>query len=194
VRELIVIPLESDRFAVEVLAALRRLQAEYQEDSGGAGGPGPSATGDDHPAVSRPGRRRVWWCLRSAALAALVGGAIGGLAGAATAVRGEAPSPSTPSIGGVLGALLGRGVGGGGLLVAAAGATFAILLLRVHRGEPARTRAAPTVIRLVAYLTRDGTSLEVRRARASGLPITPPEGVEGRPEAFWARADATAAR
>jgi hypothetical protein len=190
VSELIAIPLESDRHAVELLAALRRLQAEYRADSGGTGA---SATGDDVLTVTRPGRRLVWWRLRSAALAVLVGGAIGGLTVAAAAVCGEAPAPGTPLVGGVPEAPMGRGVGVGGLL-AAVGATFAILLLRLHRAEPARTRAAPTVTRLVAYLVRDGSSLEARRVRVSSFRIASPAEAEGRPEAVPARADATAAR
>jgi hypothetical protein len=193
VSELIAVPVESDRRAVQALAALRRLQAEYEGDPGR---PGASALEEVNPIVSRPDRqRRPRLRLRTTALAALVGGAVGaagGLAGAAMALHCGAPAPGAPLTGGVPGDLPGAGVGWA--LGAAAGAILAVLLLWFPRGRPVRTRVGPKVTWLVSYVVRDARPPGSRLVRASVLQITLPADAEGRLRAILSRADAAAAR
>jgi hypothetical protein len=185
--ELIAIPLESDRRAVAVLAALRRLQAEY-EDEGDAAGSG--VTGDDCASLlgADPGRRRVWRRLRSILLAALTLGATGAavalLSGALPPDAGHVEGATAPQLRACAGALL----------VAAA---CALLLRLPHRGaRPRQPRrdARPTVTWLLSYVMRDASSTGGRRLRATILQVTLPVEAEGRLKAILARADATAAR
>jgi hypothetical protein len=187
--ELIAIPLESDRRAVAVLAALRRLQAEYEgEGEGDAAGSG--VTGDDRASLlgPDPGRRRVWRRLRSILLAALALGATG----AAVALLSGALPPDAGHVEGAIPPQLRAGAVA--LLVAAACA----LLLRLPRrgGRPRKPRrgARPTVTWLVSYVMRDASSTGRSRLRATILQVTLPVEAEGRLRAILARADATAVR
>jgi hypothetical protein len=182
--ELIAIPLESDRRAVEVLATLRRLQAEYRGASGGSGGAGDGALPLGFP-LGR--RRRLWRCLRSVALASLIGGVAALVAGLAVAVRDGAPAPGLPQLGSVPAQAL---LTGGGLLIGAACATLIWLL---HRRTLPRMQSPRTVTWLVSYIMQDGPSPRGSAVRASVFQITLPVEAEGRLKAILARADATAA-
>jgi hypothetical protein len=187
--ELMAIPLGSDRRAVEVLAALRRLQAEYADD-GAPAGPGATARDPGRPSGADPGRRRAWRRLAALALAALALGA----AGAAGALHDGASVLDAPPAEGVTGALLGAGVC---LLLGAACATLVWLLRRrALPGEPGRPGgpAPPRVTWLVSYVVRDPPSPQGHpRLRATILRVTLPAEAEGRLKAILARAGAPAA-
>jgi len=195
--ELISIPLESDRRATAVLAAVRRLQAEYQAGPEASWAPTDGA-GDGAPAAGRRGPRRG---VRSERLAALVGGAVG--ATVALVLTAHAPGLRAPGgltaglLAGVYGALAGALAG---LLASRAGEA-----LRGHRprgGIRAPTDApatpdeagGPTVTWLVSYVMRDGDSTGPARLRASVLQVTLPAEAEGRLKAILARADAATSR
>jgi hypothetical protein len=189
--ELIAFPVESDRRAVEVLSALRRLQAGCWGDPEVSGASGNAAAS---PRASRPGQKHAWrrrgFGLAIGALTTLVGGA----AGAAVALVSAAAVSGTPAIGALLAAASGAGIliaAAGALVGAAVGATLCVLLW--HRRFPATSRA-PTVALLVSYFIHDGRALRVWRLRASILQVTLPADAEGRLKAILARAGATAAR
>jgi hypothetical protein len=190
-RELIAIPLESDRRAVEVLAALRRLQAEY-DDRGASAGSGATTRGSVSPFEAHPGgRRRGWRRLGVAVLAALALGA----AGAAVALLYGAPSSGIRPTQGVTDALPSPGVCG--LLGAAGAALVWLLRRRPLRREPWRPggHPRPTVTWRVSYVVRDPPSPQGSpRLRATILQVTLPAEAEGRLRAILARADATVAR
>jgi hypothetical protein len=184
--ELIAIPLESDRRAAEVLAALRWLEAEY-EDEGDAGASGADPDAPASPMSVAPDRRPGWRRPLAYVFAALALGALG----AAVVLFGGAPPPGVRPVEGATaaGALLVAAAGV--LLVAAAGAAP----LPAGRRRPAdRSRSAPAVTWLVSYLMRDRDAPGARRVRASVLQVTLPAEAEGRLRAILARADATAAR
>ena len=185
--ELIAIPLESDRRAVEVLATLRRLQAEYHSPSGGAGGVDDDGVPPFRLPLSRRGR--LWRRLRAVALATLIGGAAALVAGLAVAVRNGAPAPGLPQLGSVPGDVL--LAGGGGLLIGAACAT---LFWRLHRRTLPEVQRPRTVTWLVSYIMHDGPSPRGSAVRASVFQITLAVEAEGRLKAILARAGATAAR
>jgi len=187
--ELIAIPLESDRRAVEVLAALRRLQAECWGDPGVSGVSGSAGAA---PCDSRPGRMHAWrrrgLGLAIGALTTLVGGA----AGAAVALVSAAAVSGTPAFGALLAAASGAGtpLAAAGVLVGAAvGATLHVSLW--HRRFPANP-PAPTVTWLVSYLIHDRRAPAAGRMRASILQVTLPADAEGRLKTILARAGATA--
>jgi hypothetical protein len=183
--ELIAIPLESDRRAVEVLNALRWLQAEYacREDAL------PPVQSEADEAVRRADaaaarRRWVRLLIALAALAALVLSATA--AGAELFSRGAAPDAERD------GAIVLR-------LVAGAGALLVAVALPLLRRRGARyPRPAPergqTVTWLVSYLIRDPAARRAQAVRATVLQITLPAEAEGRLKAILARVDATAAR
>jgi hypothetical protein len=189
--ELIAVPVESDRRAVEVLSELRRLQAEYGGDREVSGA---SASAAAPPTDARSGRRRTrrrrGLGLALGALTTLAGGA----AGAAVALVSAAAVSGTPAGGALPGAAPGIGIvfaAAGALLGAAVGATLYVLLHR--RRFPAAPRA-PTVTWLVSYIIRDGHAPDAGRLRASILQVTLPADAEGRLKAILARAGTTAAR
>jgi hypothetical protein len=203
--ELIAIPLESDRRAAAVLAALRRLQAEYQGDTAESG---EYASGTAAPADSRPGRLwRAGRRGRSRAVAPPIGYAAVAIAAALTAVATVASVallsaaavselPSLPFLKGdvrvalvaAAGVLL---VAAGGVLLGAAGER---LRLRRRREGTLTTADTPKVSWLVSYVIRDGDSPGAGRSRASILQVTLPAEAEGRLKAILARADAATAR
>jgi uncharacterized membrane protein len=183
--ELIAIPIESDRRAVEVLAAMRWLQAEYQGDPE-ASGASPNDTAP--PIVSRPGRlRRAWRPFRFGALAALVGS----VTGATMALLTAALVLGLPSMSSLPGGAPAALAAAGALMGATVGATLHVLL---HRRRLPVKPDAPTVTWLVSYIMRDGPSPDARRMRASIIQVTLPAEAEGRLKAILARAATTAAR
>ena len=183
--ELIAIPLESDRRAVEVLATLRRLQAEYRGASESSAG---AADGALPLGLPLGRRRRLWRRLRSVALVTLIGGAAALVAGLAVAVRNGALAPGLPQLGSVPAQAL---LTGSGLLIGAACAT---LFWRLRRALP-RVQSPRTVTWLVSYIMQDGPArASGSTVRASVFQITLPVEAEGRLKAILARADATAAR
>jgi hypothetical protein len=193
--ELIAIPLESDRRAAAVLAALRRLQAEYEGEVDRSGA---SAGGTASPPDARPGRLwRAWHRARWGALASLIGGAAVA-AVAAVALLSAAAVSGTPTLPFPLAGVPGALVAAAGVRVGAA-AGEKHRALRRRAGAPAAADA-PLVSWLVAYVMRDGVfvgdgaSPGGGRVRASVLQVTLPAGAEERLKAILARADAATAR
>jgi hypothetical protein len=184
--ELIAIPLESDRRAVEVLAALRWLQAEYEC----RGDAPPTATAADDVAravatnSANSARRRVRLRLAFAAFVALVLGAWAAGQGLLNRVSELAARPE--------GVTALRASAFLGLLLFIAAAPF--LLRALDRRPRHLAGAAPKATWLVSYLIRDPAAAHGRRVRATILQITLPAEAEGRLKAILARADATAAR
>jgi hypothetical protein len=178
--KVIAIPLTSERRAVVLLAALRRLEAEYPVGLPAAGGLRRRIAGR-----ARTARRRVLRDLGEGAEAALAGAMLG-LALAASCT-GEADSVS------LLGEVI-RGAGGLPLFLAL-GAALGLLISAMRRGL---RRDAPhdTVAEagdLSWLLTRASTPPAGAgdcRVRTSVLRITLPGAAEGRLRAILERADA----
>jgi uncharacterized membrane protein len=180
--ELIAIPIESDRRAVEVLGALRRLEAEYACPGAAACGPAAADEAARALAAETSRRRRVRRRLALAAFAAVAlsaseaGGALLGHAAGLAAGFESVP-----------GAFL--AVAGGALL-----AITAVALLLRRRRAPASSGGGSTVPWLVAYAIRDRLAPGARRVRATVHQVSLPVEAEGRLKAILARADAPAAR
>jgi hypothetical protein len=196
--ELIAIPLESDRRAVHVLAALQWLEAEYRGNLERAVTP---PAGDAAiPAPSRPSRwtriRRAGRRVRVGRLhVSVVGGLAGGLAGAAVALLSSALWSALPALtavpayayGAAMGAMLGASLG------ALAGAVAAAAVNALLPATPQRKQDVRTATWLISYIMRDGPS-ESGRLRGSFLQITLPIEAEERLKTILARVDATVAR
>ena len=175
--ELIAIPVESDRRAVAVLAALRRLEAEYAGRAAAAG-----------PPAAATARRRRFVRRRLACAAFAVAALCASAAGAALLGRVStlaAPAVSDPAV------LLGAAAGG--LLLAVAAGALLLRRRRPDRRAPVGTAAGSAVAWLVAYTVRDRTATGARRVRATVHQLTLPAEAEGRLKAILAGAAAPAA-
>jgi uncharacterized membrane protein len=198
--ELIAIPLESDRRAVHVLAALQWLEAEYRgrlERTGTATGTAAPDGGSVIPPAGkwdrlrRVGRHLPVSRLHVSVLAALAGA----VAGAAVALLSEALMTAVPVVASVPAYLVGAAIGA--LLGAATGALlgmFAGAALKVlFPATPQRTQDIRTVTWLISYIMRDGPA-ESGRLRGTVLQITLPVEAEAQLKAILARVDTTVAR
>jgi hypothetical protein len=178
--EVIAIPLTSECRATAVLAALRRLEAQYQVSSPASGGIPRRIAGR-----ARVGSRRVLRELRRGAGDTLVGGIVGLTIAAAFA----SSSAIAPRLDGLL-----RGAGRSALGPALGLALRIATCLRASRGAPnVAEHDAWNVSWLVSYVTAEPDGSGSGRLRASVLRLTLPEAAEGRLRAILERAAATSA-
>ena len=193
--ELIAIPLESDRRAVHVLAALQWLEAEYQGVLERAGAP-PDGDSGILPKGRWDKLRRLARRLRVSRLhVGVVAGLVGALAGAAVALLSAALSSAVPAlagapaylVGAAIGALLGAAIGA--LVGNVAGAALKALL----PATPQLRQDVRNVTWLISYVMRDAPA-ESGRLRGSFLQITLPVEAEAQLKSILARVDANVAR